>query len=158
MIFKEVKTSPELPKFKNSSDPRQRLKTMVHVRKIFPMGQKKGTAKSDPEKDRLARRIVAIFARSEKKAFAAFGLNPANEIDKEILLACLSWILFGKIARRGRPRSLDQSLEEVRQKIAPELEKNPKISDAALGKILRKAPAEKRKSDTLRKLVSKIRR
>ena|SRR5688572_23563942 len=115
MNSKEAETAPKPLKFKNSSDPRQRLNVMVYVAKNLPFGgRKRGRkSKSDPVKDRLARRIVATFARAEKKAFTAFGLGPTREIDKEILLALLSWTLFGKTGRKGRPASQQEILEEM---------------------------------------------
>jgi len=160
MNSEKVERSADLPKFNNSSDPRQRLNAMVYVSKRFPFGQTKGRTKQksdDRGKDRLARRIIATFATPRKKALAAFGLDPKSVADREVLLGILSWVLYGKTASRGRPPSQDEIVEEIRKKIGPELEKNPKMSNAALGKVLRKAPGEMRRTDTLRKLAGQAR-
>jgi hypothetical protein len=167
MTSDKVAAAISLPKFNNSSDPRQRLDTMIFVCKNLPIGRKyrpKKSARNSTKKstndivtERYSRRIVARFARQVKTACAAFGLDPANDYDRAILLGCLSWVFFGKTARRGRHRSEDRILEDIGKKIAPVLARNPAISDTELGKILRREPTELRKPDTLRKLASKAR-
>lgn len=162
-MSEKTKQPLELPKVKNFSDPRQRLATMIYVVKQMRAGPKRKSAQSangapsGSERDQLARRVLASFAKVEKKAFNAFGLDATSEVDKEILLACLSWVLFGKAARRGRPRTKDAILESVQQKIAPLLAKDPNASNTALGKILSGNLRERRSPHTLRKLASKAR-
>jgi hypothetical protein len=163
MTSDKAKADPNLPKFSNTSDPRQRLNTMIYVFSVFPRSRKSRSARSatnstdDAIKDRDSRRILAAFAKTVKKASTAFGLDPADELDRTLLLGALAWVLFGKSARRGRPRSEDRIMQDIGKRIAPALARNPHASATELGKMLRNEPAEQRKPDTLRKLVSRAR-
>ncbi|MGY4512940.1 hypothetical protein [Bradyrhizobium sp. USDA 3650] len=164
-MSEKTKQLLDLPKVKNFSDPRQRLAIMIYVAKKLRAATKRepaqpandGRSVGDQERDRLVRRVIASFAKVEKKAFSAFSLDASRKVDKEILLACLSWVLFGKAAKRGRPRTEDKILESVQQKIAPLLAKDPNFSNTALGRLLGRNSDERRTSDTLRKLASKAR-
>jgi len=147
------------PKFKNSSDPRQRLEAAVYAfRRLYRESSKRSAdALDNPAKNRNVLKVGLLFAKAEKKAFARFGLDARRKTDREMLLAILSWILFGNSASRGRPRSHDQILFEIQQRIAPAIMKDPKISNAALARLLRRSPTENRKAGTLEKLAREAR-
>src|SRR5262249_50063116 len=104
--YANSKATADISKFKNSSDPLQRLNAMIYVNKFLSTrrsSKSSGKSLDDAAKNRTAKRVLVSFHKAEKKAFAAFDLKPADETHREMLLGYLAWVLFGPTASRGRP-------------------------------------------------------